>query len=654
MSPETLVEPTAELPESTTEGDLQLFQDPVDEEATKPYPKPTDLHTPNTTYPPSQSTRPSTPEISAEEGFSHPSHSAVHDGSECELVGYPTESNLSLASRGPKLDPDSFLAEPELDLVDKISLPRARSRSRDKFIAKKETKDQGVVDLSLKETEEPQHFVPEQGTSVTQEVIEPVLTSIKAPKRSKKTKRKELKEKKGKKTAVEDFPDTGSVSKSLSSAVDELEESKPKANSVRGQSPNPEGIESPWNDTSVHALKSLDHCHLISEKEDSEQKKNSNELVPGSSEFGSHSNLEKAETKKETQQRSHPAGHISEDTNINIIATQCNYSPAIATQESDCHIAPEPEDSGPPLDLSSALVERDPELSLSLEEEGARQDFNPKVQTLQGVGSDIIVVLEEQNIESFSNLESNQPQILAIELFPGVINPIIEEHPEIEEVLFRDELTREHALEGTEIITKLDISQEINDSRPDPTRKLLSIEPKTPSLEVEVPQNEESRYFDFADSDSEQPLYNVKKEPPVSASPPTVEDCPEIGESLTKPSHISTQGSEHIANHTNNISAMALQDRSIIASQLSDALALFNSFDESVKSLVTRLQSNENNFVVKPEHEGTASKVPAPFHVPYTRNSQIHGRFSTLSQIFGMWRPQQRCRVSVVGLGGVG
>lgn len=108
------------------------------------------------------------------------------------------------------------------------------------------------------------------------------------------------------------------------------------------------------------------------------------------------------------------------------------------------------------------------------------------------------------------------------------------------------------------------------------------------------------------------------------------------------------------AEDSNDTPNMAFQDRSHIASQLSDALALFNSFDESVKSLVNSLQCSNNPSISKPEQETPSPVTIAPFQVPHLRNLNFHGRFSLLSRMLGMWRPQQRCRIAVAGLGGFG
>jgi hypothetical protein len=125
--------------------------------------------------------------------------------------------------------------------------------------------------------------------------------------------------------------------------------------------------------------------------------------------------------------------------------------------------------------------------------------------------------------------------------------------------------------------------------------------------------------------------------------------------------------------------------RPSIASQLSDAIAqfLYAAFDDVAKSLVARLQSADKTLATPPETPPPAPLLPqgpievrvielpppkeeAPpppppppppspaFDIPYPRNQSFVGRFNALAQLFGMWKPGQNGRITVVGLGGIG
>jgi hypothetical protein len=96
-----------------------------------------------------------------------------------------------------------------------------------------------------------------------------------------------------------------------------------------------------------------------------------------------------------------------------------------------------------------------------------------------------------------------------------------------------------------------------------------------------------------------------------------------------------------------------------LGSQLSDAIASFlhTSFDDIAKNLVKRLQDPEAEAPPVLEiQEAGPSPEPKPgllFNVPQ-RNPDFVGRSASLSQLFGMWKPGQKGRIAVVGLGGIG
>jgi hypothetical protein len=97
-------------------------------------------------------------------------------------------------------------------------------------------------------------------------------------------------------------------------------------------------------------------------------------------------------------------------------------------------------------------------------------------------------------------------------------------------------------------------------------------------------------------------------------------------------------------------------------SQLSEAIAKFlnTSFDDAAKTFIERLQSSEMRAIQDVEvQEVEAAAQPAPppaptFNVSLPRNPNFVGRSGNLSQLFGMWKPGQKNRVGIVGLGGIG
>lgn len=103
-----------------------------------------------------------------------------------------------------------------------------------------------------------------------------------------------------------------------------------------------------------------------------------------------------------------------------------------------------------------------------------------------------------------------------------------------------------------------------------------------------------------------------------------------------------------------------------LSSQLSDAIAsfLYTSFDDVAKNLVTRLQAPEAKPIqrteiqeLKPPPPPSQEPEPDPeplFNVPYARNPDFVGRSAHLSRLFEMWRPSQKGRIAIVGLGGIG
>ena len=117
---------------------------------------------------------------------------------------------------------------------------------------------------------------------------------------------------------------------------------------------------------------------------------------------------------------------------------------------------------------------------------------------------------------------------------------------------------------------------------------------------------------------------------------------------------------------TDSASTPMTQDRSSIAAHMTESIAkyIFSALDDIMGNLVLRLESAD---LRDPQKEGGLSKPPplnlghsasqfrAPaFDVPYSRNPDFVGRFSALSQLFGMWEAGSKGRIAVAGLGGIG
>ncbi len=117
---------------------------------------------------------------------------------------------------------------------------------------------------------------------------------------------------------------------------------------------------------------------------------------------------------------------------------------------------------------------------------------------------------------------------------------------------------------------------------------------------------------------------------------------------------------------SDNVPTPMTQDRSSIAGHLTESIAkyIFSALDDIMGNLVLRLESADLRDLQK---DGGLSKPPTlnlghhslpfrapPFEVPYSRNPDFVGRFSALSQLFGMWEAGTKGRIAVAGLGGIG
>jgi len=270
--------------------------------------------------------------------------------------------------------------------------------------------------------------------------------------------------------------------------------------------------------------------------------------------------------------------------------------------------------------------------------------------------------LEEIELVQQENINSE-----LVEPSPGP-EPILEHNlgPELNALL-----TKPEYIEREPVRNEATISEDNLDTNPEsllPGPNALIIKPEitqaiveevlripTPDPENPVPESVQGLTCDigFLEPQVSVSISHFALDPERPTSSPSIEDVPE-SEASSREIYNPVPNPQSAIEAVSNTITMALQDRSLITSQLSDALALFTSFDESIKTLVTRLQSTESNLLSKPKQEGSVPTSSAAFHVPFPRNEHFLGRFSNLSQIFGMWRPHQRCRIAVVGLGGLG
>ncbi len=117
---------------------------------------------------------------------------------------------------------------------------------------------------------------------------------------------------------------------------------------------------------------------------------------------------------------------------------------------------------------------------------------------------------------------------------------------------------------------------------------------------------------------------------------------------------------------SDNVTVPMTQDRASIAGHLTESIAkyIFSALDDIMGNLVLRLESADLRDLQKDGGLSRPSTLnlghhasqfrPPPFEVPYSRNPDFAGRFSALSQLFGMWEAGSQGRIAVAGLGGIG
>ena len=88
-----------------------------------------------------------------------------------------------------------------------------------------------------------------------------------------------------------------------------------------------------------------------------------------------------------------------------------------------------------------------------------------------------------------------------------------------------------------------------------------------------------------------------------------------------------------------------------VVTQLSEAITKFlSTFEDLTKVFAERIQKSE----ISAESQITEVSSDPIFCPPYPRNLDFVGRSDSLSQLFGLWKPGQRGRIGVCGLGGIG
>lgn len=108
-----------------------------------------------------------------------------------------------------------------------------------------------------------------------------------------------------------------------------------------------------------------------------------------------------------------------------------------------------------------------------------------------------------------------------------------------------------------------------------------------------------------------------------------------------------------------------IQDLSTVTPQFSEAVAtfLYDSLNDATKSLVVRLKTSKNESgdgspdkedSHTPAHSESSEGTMSLFNVPYTRNPNFVGRSAALSKLFAMWKPGNKGRIAIAGLGGIG
>lgn len=131
-------------------------------------------------------------------------------------------------------------------------------------------------------------------------------------------------------------------------------------------------------------------------------------------------------------------------------------------------------------------------------------------------------------------------------------------------------------------------------------------------------------------------------------------DCPFISAKMSDADpYILTKLSEHVSQHLNKSLDQAVENLSLrLQDTAKDAIAdtreINTIIDQAVREAVEK--AFEKSVVTEVE----PSSIQSEFKSPPPRNSHFVGRSSTLAKLLSLWKPDQKSRLAVVGLGGIG
>ncbi|KAE8441173.1 hypothetical protein EG329_005802 [Mollisiaceae sp. DMI_Dod_QoI] len=236
-------------------------------------------------------------------------------------------------------------------------------------------------------------------------------------------------------------------------------------------------------------------------------------------------------------------------------------------------------------------------------------------------------------------------------------------HPELTHESVEDSLSESDSNPDGSEEEDLEAAQEEPKSFEDPLQESVPAFAFTQEVTLEAVQEEPESATDLLnnilDSTEEvipdlEPINEPIEEAILESIQPDTTEEPllEPPEAELPQEHIPSSSDPEVAEQNTN---GATTDR--IASQLSETIAgiLSDSLGDITKTLVDKLETSGSIMAssVAPETEA-ATLSEAVFSVPYTRSSNFVGRFASLSQLFGMWKPNDNGRIGLVGLGGIG
>lgn len=117
--------------------------------------------------------------------------------------------------------------------------------------------------------------------------------------------------------------------------------------------------------------------------------------------------------------------------------------------------------------------------------------------------------------------------------------------------------------------------------------------------------------------------------------------------------YVLTKLSEHISQHLNKSLDQAVDNLSLrLQDTAKDAIADTREINTIIEQAVREAveKAVEKSVVTEVESSATESE----FKFPPSRNSNFVGRSSTLAKLLSLWKPDQKSRLAVVGLGGIG